>query len=785
MRKLNLKLARDSWHMKSQLVAIVLIVASAVATFITMRGSYDALVRARSSYYAEYRFPHVFAHVRRAPRPVLSVIREIPGVRAAEGRIVSSVNMDVPGLPEPATGRIVSIPRRPEEMLSLLYLRRGRMPEPGHDAEVVASEQFCKANRLRTGDSLSAVINGRWRELEIVGIGFSPEYVNEIATASAFPDHARFGVLWMLEEPVAAAFAMRGAWNDLVISISPGADERQVIAHVDRLLERYGSGGAYGRMDQVSHRFLEEEIAQDRVTATVIPGIFLLVSAFLIHMVLSRLVASQRDQIAILKAFGYDSWPIALHYLGFAIGVVVAGSLVGIPAGIWLGSELAELYRKFFSFPDFSFRTNPAAILVAVGVSIVSAAAAALGAARRAMSVPPAEGMRGEMPAGFASSRAAWLEKRLAPGARMVVRSIGRRPVRAALSIIGIALAVMILIAGRYTFDALDAVIDTHFRRAMRDDATVSFIEPRSMSVQYELARLPGVTSVELFRALPVRMSSKNRSRRGVVMGMSQDAGLRRLIGGDGRQIHVPPRGAIITEKLGRVLGLSRGDEIHVEPLDGRGRPFAVQIVATTDELIGGALYMHHDELARYLREPALASGAWLSVERSSRQELSRVLKTLPTVGGTSFREAMLQSFADTIAENLRISGGALVFFACVIAFGVIYNSARIALSERGRDLATLRVIGFTRREVGTLLLAEQTILTLIAIPVGSLMGWGIAQWFSRLFESEDYRLPADVSLLTFVFAFLIVSGATILSAAAVWNRVRSLDLIEVLKTRE
>ncbi len=781
MRALDRKLLRDSLHMRSQLGAIALVVMAGVATYVTMRGSYEGLIVARQASYAQYRFAHVFAQVKRAPMRMTREIAALPGVVAVDARIVSDVPLDVPRLSDPATGRIVSY----DGTLNLLHIRRGRLFDPMRSDEAVVSELFARANHLETGETIGAVLNGRWQRITIAGIGTTPEFLNEVSGAGVFPDHERFGILWMPPRAVSAAFAMQGAFNNVALSLARDADEGRVIADLDRLLARYGAIGAYGRSEQFSHRFMETEIQQDRITATTIPGIFLMVGAFLIHMVLSRLVASQRDQIAILKAFGYSSASIAIHFLGFAFIVVATGALAGIPIGIYLGRGLTNLYREFFNFPQLRFIVSPAAIAISCGATALAAAAAALDSAFRGAAIPPAQGMQGERPPSFQATFFEPLHAVLSSAARMIARSLERRSVRALLAMLGIALAVMILIIGRYTIDALDSIVAVHFREAQRDDLTVSFIEPRSPSVVHDLAHLPGVQRVEPFRAIPVRLRNGWFNRRVALIGLDGDAELRRLVAADGTITPIPDRGVVLTRKLADLLGIARGSVVRVETLEGRRIAFDAPVVATVDEAVGISAYMNRRELARMVREGPNVSGAWLSIDPQYRDALNRIFKRLPVVAGATYREAMLNSFLESAAKSLRTTTAAIISFACVIAFAVVYNSARIALSERGRDLATLRVLGFSTREVATLLLGEQAVLTIAGIPIGFVFGRLLALWMVHLFDSDEYRLPLAVSGATYAFSALVILGASALSAAAVWRRISRLDLVEVLKTRE
>ncbi|HET9793935.1 MAG TPA: ABC transporter permease, partial [Thermoanaerobaculia bacterium] len=327
MSMLGRKLRRDLWHHRGPAVAVALVVACGISSFVVTRSAYRSILLSRDGYYARYRFADVFVSAKRVPDALFKRVAAIPGVAASEARVVVEVTLDVPGLREPATGRIVSIPRISPPLLNRLAIRRGRLPEPGRRNEAVASEAFAKANRLDVGDRVGAVLNGRWESLRIVGIALSPEYVYEIRGAGAIlPDNRRFGVLWMRRDAVGAAFDMEGGFNDVAVELGPGASEPAVIAALDRLFDRWGSLGAYGRVDQVSNAFLDNELTELRTEGWIVPGIFFAVAVFLLHVVVTRLVQTQRDQIAILKALGYGNAPIIRHYLGFVLAMVAVGA---------------------------------------------------------------------------------------------------------------------------------------------------------------------------------------------------------------------------------------------------------------------------------------------------------------------------------------------------------------------------------------------------------------------------------------------------------------------------
>lgn len=787
MKALDRKLLRDLIHLRGQVIAVALVVASGIATLVTMKSAHESLIYSQERYYRQSRFAGVFASARRVPRSVLSRIERIPGVAVVAGNIVEEVTLDVPGLEEPATGRLVSVPEHGSPLLNDVFLRRGRWLQPNHPDEAIVSEAFAAANGLEPGDRLAAVINGRWRRLTVVGIGLSPEFIYEIKSGDIFPDRRRFGILWMSHEALEAAFDMKEAVDSIAVSLLHGASEPAVIDAIDDLLEPYGGAGAYGRGEQVSHRFLSDEIRGLRVNATILPSIFLGVAAFLIHLVLSRLVQTQRDQIAVLKAFGYSSARVGAHFLELAGAAVLLGSILGIAGGIWLGRALMVLYEEFFHFPELVYRVDGSLIAIAIGVSALAAAAGALHSVAGAIALPPAEAMRPEAPPEF---HRGWLERiglqrTLTPATRIIVRNLGRRRWKAFLSILGVAMATAILVVGGYTFDAMDYVMDFQFGTIQREDVTVPFYVPRGREAIHSLQRMPGVLKAEPFRTLPVRLVAGHRERRTALMGVEPGAELRRLIDREGSEVTVPPEGLVMSAKLAEILGIEPGDEVTVEVLEESRPVVRIPLTATFDDLIGVSVYMDLAALNDMLDQGHLVSGAFLDVDPLRAPALYRELKDTPAVAGVTIREAMLESFQETIAENLAVSTGAMIFFACVIAMGVVYNGARIALSERGRELASLRVLGFTRNEVGLMLVGEQAILTALAIPLGFAIGWGLSWLISKAYDTELYRFPLVLTSGTFGFAFLVIAAAAVLSSLIVLRRIATLDLVGVLKTRE
>ncbi len=787
MKAIDRKLWRDLWGMKGQALAISLVIASGVATFIMSRSTHDSLERTQAAFYQETRFAELFATLKRAPESLRQRIQSLPGVDVVETGTLADVKVDIEGFADPVRGILVSLPENPEDGLNRLYLRAGRFVDPRRDDELIVSEAFAEAHTLRPGDGLYVVINGRRKHLRIVGVALSPEYIYQIAPGDIFPDYKRYGIFWMARRALSTAYDMEGAFNNLSLTLSAQAQEAEVIERIDDLLESYGGLGAYSRENQLSHRYLSEEFRQLERMAMIFPIIFLGVSAFLLNMVVSRMVGTQREQIAILKAFGYSTTDVGLHYIKLVIVIVIIGVGIGLICGVWLGRGLGGLYMEFYRFPFLAFELRPGTIVTAALVSIAAALLGTIFSVRRAAGIAPAEAMRPEAPAIYRETffEKMGLKRVLSQPSRMIARHIERRPMKSFLSIIGIAMACAIMMVGSFQEDAIDYMVDIQFGRAQREDLAVTFVEPTSRRALYDLENTPGVQYGEPFRVVPVKLRFGHRHYRTGIQGIESGGDLQRLLNKDLNVIALPASGIVLTEYLGKRLGVQPGDTLTVEVLTGSRPHREIQVAAFVSQYLGVSGYMELSALNRLMREGNAISGAYLAVDKAYRTQTFAALKEMPRVAGTTIRESAIKSFYETMGETLLIFTFINTILASTIAFGVVYNSARIMLSERSRELASLRVLGLTRGEISYIMLGELGVLTLAAIPLGFLIGWRFCKVISDNLQTDLYRVPLILESSTFGFAATVVLISTFVSGLIVRQHLDHLDLVAVLKTKE
>ncbi|MBI1214044.1 MAG: FtsX-like permease family protein [Alphaproteobacteria bacterium] len=787
LHPLDLKLARDMWRRRGQVLAIALVIGSAVATLVMALGALCSLYDTREAYYERNRFANVFVSLKRAPDSVAARLHDIPGVAQVDTRIARYVTIDMEGVTEPLRGLALSLAEHNETALNALVLKTGRFPNPERSNEVVVHEAFANANHLVLGSTFSAVMNGRKQRLVVTGIALSPEHIYVIGPGDLVPDDRRYGVFWMDRKVLAGIMGYQGAFNDASLRVLRGASVDDVIARVDTLLARYGATGAYGRDQQISHSFLESEFGQLTSMASVIPPIFLVVSAFLLYTVISRQIETQREEIGLLKAFGYSNADVGWHFIKFALAVAVIGLIVGWLAGAWFGYQITLLYKDYFRFPTLAFSIAPDIFVMSAGLALAVSSSGALIAVQRAVKLTPAVAMAPPQPASYRASlleRSGLLGKLTATG-YMIVRHITRFPVRSSMTVIGVALSLGLLISTLQFFDSVTVMIDSFFFRAQRQDVTLRFSELRADSVRAEVVRLPGVVRSELRRVVSVKLTHGPRNRRVVIFGLEPGSQLSQQVDADGHAVTLPPSGLLITKRLAGHLNAHVGDMLDVNVLEGRRAQTRVRVARIIDEYVGLLAYMNRDALNRISGDGAVADGALLQIDPTKEDALFTRVKTMPGLFTISLQSRAYRMFRALLDQNMMTMVWFYVGFAAVIALGVSYNATRITLSERAHELATLRVLGYQKQEVARILVGEVALLALLSVPFGCAVGYGLSRLMIALFSTDLYQLPFGLAASTYGKSTIVILASVAISCAIVAWRIQNLDLVRVLKTRD
>ncbi len=784
-RMLDRKLLRDFRAMWMQALAIAMVIAGGVSVQLLSSGLVTSLQETRSAYYDRNLMADVWAPLVRAPLGEIARLRQIDGIQAIEGRLRFGVRLEIPESPAPVLGEVISIPAMHEMSVNRLHLVSGRLPEKGRRDEAVMLKRFAEAQRIATGDQVSLIVRGRKAEVFITGLVMSPEHVYAIAPGELVPDDRRFGVLWMNEQPLSELTGWEGAFNEVVLRLSRHASEAAIVEQLDRELAAYGAIGAFGLEAQVSDAFVSSEVDQLRTLGRVVPPVFLLVGSVLVYVVISRLVTVQRPAIGLLKAYGYSNREVLLHFLKLVALIGSLGILIGVLLGIWFGRLMAELYIRYYDFPFLLFRAAITDYLLVGAFSAVSVLGGGVLAVRTSVSLSPAEAMTAPPPpdysraAGSAVTRLHGIDQQT----RMILRQIIRWPGRAMATVCGLSASIALLVSVFVMMDGMDQMISGYFREANRYDAVVSFTEARGPQLLHDLRRDPGLGMAEPFRRVAVRLRSGRNVERTALLGVAPDGELSRLIDASGNPVRIPAAGLVLSEDLAGKLKVGLGDTVDVEITEGRRARISVTIAALARTYLGSAASMDIAELNRMLGEGGVISGAYLKTDAALEPELRAQLMRTPGVASVAFLGPAESRLRAMTQENIGVSLTVFALFAAMIALGVVYNSVRISFTERQRELASLRVLGFSKAAVSYILLGEVALLSMLAVPAGLAAGCLLSVYFAQAMGADLFRLPVVFRPATLATASLIVLGTAALSGFIVRRRIDTLDMVEALKS--
>ena len=784
---LDYKLVRDLWRMKGQAVAIALVIAVGVMLLVMMDGLVNSLSETKRAYYERYRLAEVFAPLKRAPEHLLQEVAEIPGVASVRGRMSGAALVNLPQIAVPIRAQALSLPDFGAPTLNDLFLSHGRLLDPTQEDEILLLEGFAKAHDLTPGDSISATMNGARRTFQIVGLAQSPEFLFSAPPGELMPDDARYAVIWMSSKAMGAAFDLDGAFNEALLSLARDADEAAVLAATDRLLAPYGGLGAYSVEDHVSDRFVQEEINGLQVTSKGVPPVFLAVAAFLLNIVITRMIESEREQIGLLKAFGYSSSEIGAHYLKFTLAIAAGGAVLGCVAGILAGRALVNVYLIYYKFPFLIFQVDPKALIFGFTVSVLAASAGGALVLRKVFALSPAVAMRPQAPADYSrGAKFGSIAKALLDQpSRMVMRRLFRQPGRTLFAVLGIAAGMSISVGMLGVLTGFDRVVELNFNVMDRSDVRVSFVEPVADKTVYELGRMEGVLAVEPFRNVSTTLRHGVYSHRIGLSGLLAEPRFNRAVDEQMRSIFIRDDGIILSQTLADILHVVPGQRLVVEVMEGRRPILDVPVVGIAQSLLGAPAYMELSALNRALKEPDRVSGAYLRVDAALSESLYIALKDMPVIAGVSLKHEARAAFQEMVDSGAGSTRYIMAAIAGIITFGIIYNSARIAFAERARDLASLRVIGFTRAEAAFVLLGELAVITLLALPLGCGLGYYLALAIAQGFSTELYQIPATIGPENYGNAIIVVLLASLFSGWLVKRDLDRVDLVSALKTRE
>ncbi len=789
MSVLDRKLVRDLRVAAGRLVAVASIMAVGATLYVALGTAHHNLSVAQRRYYQRCRLADFWIDLKKVPLAELEPLLRLPGVGQIRARIVFQVPVDLPEAAEPLAALVLSLPDERQPVLNDVVVRSGSYFTAERENEVLVGEDFARHHHLRPGDRVHLVLNQRRQELVVVGTANSAEFVYVIGPGMITPDPARFGIFYLKHSFAEEAFGFEGAANQVVGRLEPAAaaDVRQVLRRAEQILAPYGVLATTPLADQLSNRFLSQEIGGLRTFAVITPAIFLAVAALVLNVLMTRLAQQQRTVIGTLKALGYSDGALFWHLQKLALAVGLGGGLAGCVAGAWLAAWMTGIYRQFFQFPEFGQAWVPQAHAVGLGISVLCAAAGALRGSRAVLRLAPAEAMRPPAPR---QGRRIWLERlgtlwqSLGSGSRLVLRNIVRNRLRTAAGVFASGMGAAVLVNAWMMFDAPYYLMDFHFRDIWQSDVDLTFHEERGREAWDEAARFPGVARAEPVLSVPCTFRHGPYAKKGTIIGLWPGARLTVPRDESGRPVAVPAEGLAMSRALADMLRLGLGDAVLVEPARGLRRPFRMTVVRILEGYLGLAVYASLPRLSALLGEEFAMNGVQLALDGSAagRQALYRYLKQLPALQGYSTRQAALRGFEDTVLRTQWVVLALMVLFAGTAFFGSVLNASLVSLAERQREVATLYALGYGPWRIGSLLLRESLVTTLAGTVLGMPLGYFLSVLTAVAYASEMFRLPIVTRpatwLVTLALGVMFVAAAHLVVQRAI-HRMAWLEAIK------
>ncbi len=653
--------------------------------------------------------------------------------------------------------------------------------------QVLVSEVFAEARRVKIGDRLHVSLGGRQVMLEVAGIAIAPEFLFQMREGAGVPDNQRYAVLWMRYDDLAPAVSMSGMFNSLLVS-TPTQEKSELSRELIRQsLPPKATLAIETRAEQLSHRYTKNAIAQLYSIAIMPPIIFLSVAAFLIYIAMSRLIKTERQNIAILRSFGYSIFETGQHYALFVLTVVATGCLVGTIVGWNLAHQATSIYASVYRFPSLPVQFDPWGLVYSM---IAASMAGLLGggiSVWRAAILPPAIALRPEPPASY---RLGWIDRlavlfHLGSLNRMILRGMTRWPIRTVLGILGIALGIGSMVMGSYTQGAISYVIDFEFFFTRRYDIMVHLKEGTSEAAVKELLRLPGVLACDPFDSAACKIIVGNRQRTVTLYGIRESGKMVCPVDDQLKPVTIPSASVAFNNELFKALAISLGDSVEIELLNGTNRKIEVLAQARTSDYAGLNAYVNLDDFQRWFRDDESVRGAWLQVQADQLEAVTHLLNERPKVVAMTVKSRAIENFLETDSKNILLFRVFNMLFSSVIGIGAVYSIASISLFERQRDLALMRVLGYSAHETGRVLIGELVAMMLVAVPIGCLLGYLFACLATWMVNTEMQRIPILVQLDVFAASAFVSCVSCAISAIIIQRRVYSIDCVELLKSKD
>jgi putative ABC transport system permease protein len=780
MKKLNVRLLRMIKHSKGQFLSIAVTIAVALCIFMLFSNTSKNVRHAVDYYYELTNINDIQVQLVKIPQAAVSEVLSVEGIKEVQGRVSFDVPLRVENEDEKVGIRIISIPD--DESINKMYPLSGKHTKAGyHDAFIL--EQFAKARNIQMGDSISPYINGKTYDLGVIGITANPEFVYLMENdQSLLPDDKKFGVAYVNEAFAQSVSGYTGSYNELLVTVHDYSKVDEIADKLEKALDKYGVKRIIKLEDQLSNNVLMQEIEGLDKMAAVIPVLFLTVAAIVIAIMLSRVVNNDRMAIGVMKAMGYGNMNILSHYIKYSLAMGLAGSTVGTACGILLAKPLTQYYITYFKIPLIETTIYYAEILKGILLSCIFCTASGVFGARSILRIMPADSMRPQAPrAGkrILLERIGFIWKRLPFSWKMVIRNIMRAKRRVVFLVAGLSMAYAINTVPLFLANDMPAMFTLQYGEYMKMDYSIDFARPMNENVIKDLKRLTGATSIEPKLEYPFKLKNGWREKTVNIIGVQQDTVFYEFRDSDNNIVKLKNNGIFVTETLAKSLRIDKGDKITVKNYMPGRDDVILEVAGIVKQYLGSNAYIDLGVMKECLMEKGMINGAYIN----SSYDIKDKLKNIRNISSVRSLEDMRDSFEEYM-DLMVLATRLYMFFGGILSFAIIYNATIVSLSERNLELASLRVMGFDKRDIYNMILKENSFITMLAILFGIPLGIGMIKSMTQSFSTEMISFPMIMTPGIFVNAALATVLFVAAAQLATLKKIYNMDFIEALKSR-
>ncbi|BCZ44916.1 ABC transporter permease [Clostridium gelidum] len=780
-------LLRDIKKSKGQFISILIIVVLGVTFYTAINSAFKNLSNSSSEYYSEYRLADIWVDLYSAPMGIKEKVDSIPNVKTATGRIIKDASINI--LEENATLRFITLPDIKKDIVNDVVIKSGRYFSEDDSNQCLLDEDFFKANNLNLGEYIYPIISGNKVKLKIVGCVKSPEFVYTLKDASEImADNKRFGIIYIKQSFGEAIFDFKGSINNLSIQISNGSDVKTVKDDVKKALKNYGVKNVIDREEQTSSKMISEKIKGLKSMGGTFPVIFFMVASVIIYIMMGRMVESQRTQIGVLKAVGFTNMQVLAYYMSYSAMIALIGSFIGSILGTYMGASMTKLYNQYFNLPLGGIKIYSEFVIPAFILTLFFCLFAGYHSCKAIFKIMPSEAMRQKSPE---SGKKIVIERinliwiNISYLGKIIVRNLFRYKKRALLTSLGVIFSSAILLVALSMGDSMDFMIQQQYGNIQNYDIKVKFSKLMSIEDLNNIKNITHIKELEPVLETGVEISNGWKHKDVGFTAQIKEPQMYKVEDKSGNAISLPQNGILISEKLANTLGIKVNDSVNIKFYFPGKEKKEMVVKGIIVQYLGLSTYTSMDNLNSILGEGTIASSAVLKLDNTNAEnEVKDKLRNMPNVMSVDSKTDSLNALLKTMGA-MQASIGVYIMLAGILLIAVLYNIATINIFERQRELATLKVLGFSNNEVKKLIFNENYIIVIFGMIVGLPFGKWLGASLMASSSTDAYTIPYVVEFKTYIIAIILTLLFTAITNLTLMRKIKALDMIEVLKNKE